>query len=58
VNKIEKTNGIYILEAKLKGEKFNRNKHDIGIEVKAITYSFLNIDERKNGSIIDIVFDI
>ena len=58
VNRIEKTNSIYILEAKLKGEKFNKNTHDIGIEVKAITYSFLNIDERKNGSIIDIVFDI
>ncbi len=58
VNKIEKTNGIYILEAKLKGEKFNRNKHDIGIEVKAITYSFLNIEERKKSTIIDIVFDI
>ena len=58
VNRIEKTNSIYILEAKLKGEKFNKNTHAIGIEVKAITYSFLNIDERKNRSIIDIVFDI
>ncbi|MBY9019433.1 MAG: archease [Candidatus Lokiarchaeota archaeon] len=58
VNKIIETSGIYILEANLKGEKFSRSKHEIGIEVKAITYSFLNIDEKKNKSIIDIVFDI
>ena len=58
VNRIEKTNGVYILEAKLKGEKFNKTTHAIGIEVKAITYSFLKIDERKDCSIIDIVFDI
>jgi SHS2 domain-containing protein len=58
VNRIEKTKDNYILEAKLKGEKFDKNKHEIGIEVKAITYSFLNIDEGKNRSTIDIVFDI
>ena len=58
VDRIEKTNSVYILEAKLKGEKFNKMTHVIGIEVKAITYSFLNIDERKDCSIIDIVFDI
>ena len=58
VDKIEKKNDNFKLQATLKGEKFDSNKHEIGIEVKAITYSFLNIEERHNRTIIDIVFDI
>ncbi len=58
VNKIEKIKDKYKLYASLKGEKFNLGKHEIGIEVKAITYSFLNIEEKKKGTVIDIVFDI
>jgi SHS2 domain-containing protein len=48
----------YQLEALVKGEKFNKNRHEIGIEVKAITYSFMNIEEKKDKVTIDIVFDI
>jgi len=58
VSKIEKSNDNYKLQATLKGEKFDLNKHEIGIEVKAITYSFLNIEEKHESTIIDIVFDI
>jgi SHS2 domain-containing protein len=58
VNKIEKFNDNYKLQAILKGEKFDLDKHEIGIEVKAITYSFLNIEEKHASTIIDIVFDI
>jgi SHS2 domain-containing protein len=58
VSKIEKFNNNYKLQATLKGEKFDLNKHEIGIEVKAITYSFLNIEEKHASTIIDIVFDI
>jgi len=58
VNKIEKFNDNYKLQAILKGEKFDLDKHEIGIEVKAITYSFLNIEEKHANTIIDIVFDI
>jgi len=58
VNKIEKSNDNYMLQATLKGEKFDLDKHEIGIEVKAITYSFLNIEEKHESTIIDIVFDI
>ncbi len=58
VSKIEKLNDNYKLQATLKGEKFDLNKHEIGIEVKAITYSFLNIEEKHASTIIDIVFDI
>ena len=58
VNKIVKINNNYNLEATLKGEKFDLTKHEIGIEVKAITYSFLNIEEKQNNTTIDIVYDI
>ncbi len=58
VSKIEKVNDNYKLQATLKGEKFDLNKHEIGIEVKAITYSFMNIEEKRTSTTIDIVFDI
>jgi len=58
VSKIEKFNDNYKLQATLKGEKFDLDKHEIGIEVKAITYSFLNIAEKHTSTVIDIVFDI
>jgi len=58
VSKIEKFNGNYKLQATLKGEKFDLDKHEIGIEVKAITYSFMNIEEKHASTIIDIVYDI
>ena len=58
VSKIEKFNDNYKLQATLKGEKFDLVKHEIGIEVKAITYSFLNIEEKHASTIIDIVYDI
>lgn len=48
----------YKLEAILKGEKFNKDKHDIGTEVKAITYSFLEINEKEDKVEIIMVFDI
>jgi len=58
VRSIEKFNDNYKLRATLKGEKFDLDKHEIGIEVKAITYSFLNIEEKRESTTIDIVFDI
>ena len=58
VHSIEKFNDNYKLRATLIGEKFDLDKHEIGIEVKAITYSFLNIEEKHESVVIDIVFDI
>ncbi len=58
VSRIEKINNNYKLQATLKGEKFDLNKHEIGTEVKAITYSFINIEEKRASTVIDIVFDI
>ncbi|MFW9952396.1 MAG: archease [Candidatus Thorarchaeota archaeon] len=46
------------LHAQLKGEEFDSEEHEIGTEVKGITYSFMNIEQSENGVEIDIVFDI
>jgi len=58
VHQIEKLNDNYKLSATLKGEKFDLDKHEIGTEVKAITYSFMDIEKKHESTIIDIVFDI
>ena len=55
INLVEKR---YELSAILKGEVFNKDKHEIGTEVKAITYSFLEINEDKDKVEIKMVFDI
>ena len=58
IKPIKKTNDKYQLMALIKGEKFDKNKHEIGCEVKAITYSFMEIKEKKDRVKINIVFDI
>ena len=55
---IQKINKNYILKAKLKGERFDIQKHEIGTEVKAITYSYMSIEEKGEKVKINIVFDI
>ncbi|QEE14719.1 archease [Promethearchaeum syntrophicum] len=46
------------LHAKCQGEVFDQLKHIPDIEVKAITYSYLEINEEKNRTEIKIVYDI
>ncbi|MHA2283835.1 MAG: archease [Promethearchaeota archaeon] len=58
VKSIRKIEEKYKLIALAKGEPFDRDKHEIGTEVKAITYSFMNIEEKDNKVEINIVFDI
>ncbi|MHA2088193.1 MAG: archease [Promethearchaeota archaeon] len=58
VRSIQKIGDKYKLVAIAKGEPFDREKHEIGTEVKAITYSFMNIEEKENKVEINIVFDI
>lgn len=46
VNKIEKNEeGKFVLNANLLGEKFNTEKHTQKSEVKAMTYSFMKIND-------------
>jgi SHS2 domain-containing protein len=56
--KIDKRKGEYLLNAQAKGEEFNPTKHSIGIEVKAITYSYMKIQEKKKKTTIEVIFDI
>jgi SHS2 domain-containing protein len=58
VNLKKTKNDDYFLKAIMKGEKFDRNKHEIGTEVKAVTYSFMNIKKKKSKIEIDIIFDV
>ncbi len=55
---IQKIGEKYKLVAIAKGEPFDKEKHEIGTEVKAITYSFMNIEEKEDKVEINIVFDI
>ena len=58
VQQIKKIKNHYFLKAIIKGEKFDKNKHKLGTEVKAITYSFMKIEEKKEEVKINIVFDV
>ncbi|MFX1467418.1 MAG: archease [Promethearchaeota archaeon] len=58
IQSIKKKKNKYFLNAIAKGEKYDKNKHESGTEVKAITYSFMKIEEKKNNVKINIVFDI
>lgn len=58
VKSINKINDHYKISAIVKGERFDKSKHEIGTEVKAVTYSFMTIEEKKNRIKIRIVFDI
>lgn len=55
---INKSKKGYLLNAEAKGEIFDLKKHSSGIEVKAITYSYMKIEEKKNKTIIEVIFDI
>ncbi|MHA1273875.1 MAG: archease [Promethearchaeota archaeon] len=54
----KKENASYYLKAILKGERFNLNKHEYGTEIKAITYSFMEINESDDKVEIIMIFDI
>jgi len=40
------------------GEKYDRQKHGYGVEIKAVTYHMLEIKRNKKGVIIKVLFDI
>ncbi|MFX1378489.1 MAG: archease [Promethearchaeota archaeon] len=58
IHPIKKDKKQYFLKAVAKGLKFDKLKHELGTEVKAITYSFMKLEEKKKSVKINIVFDI
>lgn len=58
IDSIKKSNNEFELRAILEGEEFNKEKHEIGTEVKAITYSYMKIENNDDIWEIEIVFDI
>jgi SHS2 domain-containing protein len=59
VDQLEKSsNGFWKIHAIMKGERFSRSKHFVGTEVKAITYSYLDIQESDKRFDIKIIYDI
>lgn len=47
-----------VLTAYAYGEKYDRNKHKYGVEIKAVTYHMLEIKRNKKGVTIKVLFDI
>jgi len=58
IQPIKKYKDKYYLEAVAYGDKFDKTIHEAGTEVKAITYSYMKIEEKKKDVKINIVYDI
>lgn len=56
--RIEEDEGHYILKASLNGEKLDKEKHDLKIEVKAATYAGLKYRQENGKHILECVVDI
>ena len=47
-----------ILKARCYGEKIDPKRHKIKIEIKAVTYHMLKIEEKQNHTRVQVLFDI
>jgi SHS2 domain-containing protein len=56
--KISKQNNLNYLEASLKGEKADPNRHKITTDIKAITLHLFTLNKNKNGYTARVVLDI
>lgn len=55
--KIKKNKGLH-LSAKLAGERFDVNRHEVKIEIKTPTYHMYQIEESKAGYKATVIFDV
>jgi SHS2 domain-containing protein len=46
------------LKAQLTGEPYNKNKHSIKTEIKAVTYSGLSVEKQKSDWKAMVIFDV
>jgi len=58
IEKIEKFDGIFRLNAKALGDEMDLNKHEVKTEVKAATYSGLDIKKEGNKYLVQCVVDV
>ena len=58
IHEIKKTNNEYELEGEAWGEEFNPEKHEQRTEVKAVTYSLMEIKKNNGLYEVRVVFDI
>lgn len=58
IKKFGQENGQYVLEAKVAGEKFDKEKFEPKLEVKAATYSGLECGEKDGKKFCQCVVDV
>jgi len=58
VEKIEKENEEYVLRGTAKGEKFDSSKHESRNQVKAVTYSLMEINRKNSLYEVKVVLDL
>lgn len=57
-NVVIKKDEIYVLDGEACGENFNIDKHPSGIEVKAVSYHWMEIGEKNGKKFVRVVLDI
>lgn len=55
---IPEAEGGYRIEARVRGEKYDPDKHGSGSEVKAMTYHMMEIDQGEDECSVQVVVDI
>jgi SHS2 domain-containing protein len=55
---VEKKGTVYTLSAVLSGEEFNKKKHIILTDIKAVTYHDLIVEKRSNQWVAEVLCDI
>jgi SHS2 domain-containing protein len=58
ITSFQQTDKIHTLKAKIKGEKFNPEKHPQKVGVKAVTYHRMEIIKKTNKVTVKFILDI
>ncbi len=56
--KIADRKGRFFLDAELSGEELNPEKHDLKIDVKAVTLHLFKVEKKSSGYVATVVLDI
>ena len=55
---VKESGGVYKLEAVLEGEKINQKKHDLRVDVKAVTLHRFEVKKTTSGWFARVILDI